>query len=57
VLNRSGSPRQLVNGLAFAGLPQGAWEDALTGRVITSSGDSITVDVGANASAVLVWRP
>ena len=57
LLNRSGSPRVLANGLAFAGLPEGAYEDVLTGRVFTSSGDSISVDVGANASAVLVWRP
>jgi hypothetical protein len=47
----------LDNGLAFAGLPQGTYEDVLTGALVSSAGDRIGVSVGANASAVLVWRP
>lgn len=55
VLNRSGAARTLPNGLAFAGLPGGRYEDALTGRAFSSSGDSIALEVGPNASAVYVW--
>lgn len=57
VLNRSGTPRDLTNGLAFAGLPQGTYEDVLTGAAVGSVGDQLTAHVEANASAVLVWRP
>ncbi|MBX2798408.1 MAG: alpha amylase C-terminal domain-containing protein [Myxococcales bacterium] len=56
VLNRGEGSRQLVNGLAFAGLPQGTYEDVLTGAVVESVGDELTVDVGPRGSVVLVWR-
>lgn len=56
ILNRSGYGRQLTNGLSFAGLPAGTYEDVLTQATFTSNGDEITVDVGANQSRVLVWR-
>jgi glycosidase len=56
VLNRSGDPRTLDNGLAFAGLPEGTWEDVLTGDTFTSTGDRISVQIPARGSRVLVHR-
>lgn len=56
LLNRSDVSRTVGNGLAFAGLPQGTWEDLLTGDVFTSAGDSLTVDVPARGSRVLAPR-
>jgi glycosidase len=57
VLNRGGGARTLSNGLAYAGLPTGGtWEDVQTGETFAASGDSLTVDVGALASRVLVAR-
>lgn len=56
ILNRGGSDRQLTNGLSFAGLPGGVYEDVLTQATFTSARDQITIDVGANRSRVLVWR-
>lgn len=54
LLNRSDEGRTLQNGLAFAGLPGGPWEDLLTGTVYTPAGDSLSVDVPARGSRVLV---
>ncbi len=56
ILNRSGDVRTLDNGLAFAGLPEGTWEDVLTGETFTSTGDRISVQVPARGSRVLVHR-
>jgi glycosidase len=56
LLNRSGTERSLQNGLAFAGLPQGTYEDLLTGERFTSSGDSLSVPIPAWSSRVLVAR-
>lgn len=56
LLNRADAARTVTNGLAFAGLPQGSWEDLLTGEVFTSSGDSLTVEVPALGSRVLAPR-
>jgi len=54
MLNRSDTERTLSNGLAFAGLSQGAWVDVLTGDRFISSGDSLAVTVPALSSRVLV---
>lgn len=56
LLNRSGSERTLQNGLAFAGLPQGTYEDVLSGETFASAGDSLSVAVPARSSRVLVPR-
>lgn len=56
IYNRSFDARTLVNGVAFAGLPEGTYEDVLTGQTFTTSGDQITVDVPARSSRVLVAR-
>jgi glycosidase len=56
LLNRSGTDRTLQNGLAFAGLPQGTWEDVLTGATFSTSGDNLSVTVPAWSSRVLVPR-
>ncbi len=58
VINRSESPRNLTNGLAFAGLPaDGRYVDVLTGAEFTAAGDSIDVAVDARGSRVLVYEP
>ena len=54
LLNRSPSERILSNGVAFAGLPQGAYVDVLTGDRFTTSGDSLTVAIPGRRSRVLV---
>ena len=55
ILNRGESSVQLQNGLSFAGLPSnGTYRDVLTGDVFIASGDSLTVDVPARGSRVLV---
>ncbi len=54
ILNRSFDSRSLTNGLSFAGLSDGTYTDVLTGQTFTASGDSITVDVPARGSRVLV---
>lgn len=56
ILNRSGSERTLDNGLAFAGLPQGTYEDVLTGDTFTSAGDRVSIVVPARGSRVLVHQ-
>jgi glycosidase len=56
LLNRSGESRSLENGLAFAGLRDGTYEDLLTGQTFTGSGDRLRVDVPAMGSRVLVLR-
>lgn len=56
ILNRSGADRTLDNGLAFAGLPPGTYEDVLTGDTFTSTGDRISIFVPARGSRVLVPR-
>lgn len=56
VLNRSGVDRTLENGLGFAGLPEGTYEDVLTGQTFTSAGDRLSVVVPARGSRVLVRR-
>jgi glycosidase len=57
LLNRSFDDRTLVNGMGFAGLPQGTYEDVLTGQVFTTAGDQLTVDVPARGSRVLIYAP
>lgn len=55
VLNRSETDRQLTNSLTFAGLPaDGTFRDILTDQLFVASGDSITIDVPARGSRVLV---
>ncbi|MCB9677143.1 MAG: hypothetical protein H6737_18645 [Alphaproteobacteria bacterium] len=54
LVNREGADRTLTNGLAFAGLPEGTWVDVLTGDTFTSTGDSISIGLGARQSRVLV---
>lgn len=54
ILNRSWSDRTLSNGLSFAGLADGEWEDLLSGDVFTASDDSIRVEVPARGARVLV---
>ncbi len=54
LLNRDGATRTVTNGLAFAGLPEGRYRDILTDTSYGSSGDSMTVDVPALGSRVLV---
>lgn len=57
LLNRSQSSRSLSNGLAFAGLPQGRYQDVLDGSSYQSAGDNLTVDIPALGSRVLVYMP
>jgi glycosidase len=57
ILNRSGAPRTLSNGLAFASLPQGRYVDVLTGQTADTTGDNLTVQVDPGASRVYVWQP
>jgi len=57
VYNRSFDQRTLSNGVSFAGLPEGTYEDVLTGQTFTASGDNLTVDVNGRSSRVLVYRP
>lgn len=54
ILNRSDSERTFTNGLAFASLPEGTYTDILSGASFSSSGDSLSVPVGAGSSVVLV---
>ncbi|MBW2258181.1 MAG: hypothetical protein JRI25_26770, partial [Deltaproteobacteria bacterium] len=54
IVNRSGTERQLSNGLAWAGLSAGTYLNVLTDDTITSSGDTLTVTVPALGSVVLV---
>lgn len=53
LLNRGDTEVTLENGLTFAGLNAGTYEDVLTGDVFTASGDSLTVTVPAMSSRVL----
>jgi glycosidase len=54
LLNRADSSRSVTNGVGFAGLPEGTYTDVLTGDTFSTSGDSLTVDVPALGSRVLV---
>ncbi len=54
LLNRDAAERTVQNGLAFAGLPTGRYRDVLTGDTFESVGDSLTVNVPALGSRVLV---
>ena len=54
LLNRSDSDRTISNGLAFAGLPDGAYTDVASGETVVTAGDRITIDVPARSSRVLV---
>ncbi len=54
LLNRADSERALTNGLAFAGLPGGVWQDVLTGDTFVSAGDSLSVTIPARGARVLV---
>lgn len=56
LLNRGDGERTLQNGLAFAGLPEGTYEDLLTGSTFASTGDSLSVSVPGRSSRVLVPR-
>ena len=47
LVNAGYEPRSLVNGLAWAGLPEGRWRDLLSDRVYESEGDQLSVEVGA----------
>ena len=55
-VNRSWTDRTLSNGLSWAGLAQGTYEDVLTGATYTSSGDNLSFTVPAMGSVVLVER-
>jgi len=57
IYNRSFDARTLSNGVGFAGLPEGTYEDVLTGQTYATSGDNLVVDVPARGSAVLVYKP
>jgi len=57
VYNRGFDTRTLSNGVAFAGLPEGTYEDVLTGQTFVASADNLTVDVPARGSRVLVYKP
>ena len=55
LMNRSETERWLTNGLTFAGLPaDGTFRDILTNQTFVASGDSITIDIPARGSRVLV---
>jgi glycosidase len=54
LINRASTDRTVQNGVAFAGLPEGVYQDVLTGDTFTAAGDSLTVDVPALGSRVLV---
>ena len=54
VINRSWDDRTLDNGLSFAGLSDGTYTDVLTGETFVGSGDSLSVNVPAMSSRVLV---
>jgi glycosidase len=54
LLNRSDAARTVSNGVAFAGLPEGAYRDVLTGTVFQTVGDALSIDVPAYGSRVLV---
>ncbi len=55
LINRSGEAHEVSNGLAFAGLKTGGrWEDALSGERFNVSGDTLTVEVPAWSSLVLL---
>jgi glycosidase len=56
IVNRGTSSRTVSNGLAFAGLSNGTFEDVLTGDTFTGASDTISVTVGARSSRVLVKR-
>ncbi len=53
-VNRSWTERTLVNGLSWAGLPEGRYVDVLTGGAVDSAGDQLTITVPAMGSVVLV---
>jgi glycosidase len=54
LLNRSDTSRTVTNGLAFAGLAEGMYQDVSTGETFASAGDSLTVEVPAYGARVLV---
>ncbi len=55
ILNGAAEGRSFTNGLQFAGLPtDGVYRDLLTGSEFAASADSITVDVPALGSRVLL---
>lgn len=54
VVNRSASDRTLVNSLGFAGLGEGTYTDLFTGEHFTSAGGSLSVNVPARGSRVLL---
>lgn len=54
LLNRADAARTITNGVAFAGLAQGTYRDVLTGMTFGTAGDSLTIDVPAYSSRVLV---
>ena len=56
VINTSSDARVLVNGLAWAGMPEGRWEDVLTGESFSSEGDELEVQVPALGSRVLIYQ-
>ncbi|MFZ5482555.1 MAG: alpha-amylase family glycosyl hydrolase [Myxococcota bacterium] len=56
LLNRDASARTVTNGLAFAGLTQGVYQDVSTGETFPSDGDSLTVEVPGTGSRVLVLQ-
>jgi glycosidase len=56
ILNRGESAVTMSNGLSWAGLPSGSYQDVLSGATYTSSGDSLTITVPGRSSMVLVAR-
>lgn len=56
VVNTGSSPRTLANGLQWAAMPEGRWRDVLTGEVLQSDGDLLTIVVPGLGSSVLVFE-
>lgn len=54
LINRSNQAVTMDNGLSWAGLSAGTWTDGLSGEMFSSSGDELSVPVGAETARVLV---
>jgi hypothetical protein len=56
IVNTGSSPRTLANGLQWAAMPEGRWRDVLTGEVLQSDGDLLTIVVPGLGSSVLLFE-
>jgi len=56
IVNTGSNPRTLSNGLQWANMPEGRWRDALTGEILESEGDLLTVVVPGLGSSVLLFE-